>query len=153
MAKLTIGEAVKAAAKLDIKIAGLAPPKKTLPKTKLGGLADALKDVELQRLAVAKVADALKAEETRIREHLIETLDANTEGGAVGLRYKAVVVREDKPVVEDWDKFYEHIRKKKAFDLLNKAVNASAMKARWEDGKSVPGVGSFHAKKISLTKV
>lgn len=153
MAKTTIAEAVKAAGKLGIKITGITAPKKTLPKTKLGSLADALKEVEQRRLAVGKVADALKAEETRLREHLIETLDANEDGGAVGKHYKAIIVREDKPVVEDWDKFYEHIRKKKAFDLLNKALNAGAVKSRWEDGAAVPGVGSFKAKKISLTKV
>lgn len=152
---MTITEALKAAAKSGFKITltGLPAIRKSLPKTKMGALADELHEIRDARLAVSKLADAIKAEEQRITDHIIETVDANSEGGVIGKRFKATIVRESKPVVDDWDKFYEHVRKTKSFDLLNKALNAGSVKERWEDGKEVPGVGSFQAKKLSVTKV
>lgn len=153
MASQTIKEAVASAKKLGIGVTGLPAPKAKLPKTKLGSLVDDLRDLREMRLAMSKVADALKEEETRITEHFIEVMDANDEGGAVGKRFKAVVVRDTKPVAGDWDALYEHIRKTKSFDLLNRAVNVAAVKERWENGKTIPGIDSFQFKKLSITKV
>jgi len=146
-------EARARAEKLGIEVTGLPKVKDKLPKTKLGGLADQLHEVREARLAMQGIADAIKKEEQRIIDHIIETLDADTEGGVVGLRYKATVVREEKPVVEDWEAFYNYIAETGGFDLLNRALNASAVKARYAEDIAVPGVGSFQAKKISLTKV
>lgn len=153
MGKMTIKEAVSAAKKLGIGITGLPTPAAKLPKTKLGALVDGLKDLKELRLAVDKVAEALKDEEARITEHFIETIDANSDGGAVGKRYQAVVMRDVRPIVEDWDALYTFIKKKGEFDLLNRAVNAAAVKERWENKKQVPGVGTFQFKKLSITKV
>lgn len=146
-------EARARAEKLGIEVTGLPKVKDKLPKTKLGELADQLHDVREARLAVQAIADAIKKEEQRIIDHIIETLDADTEGGVVGKRYKAIIVREEKPVVEDWDALYNYIAETRGFDLLNRALNASAVKARYAEDIAVPGVGTFQAKKISLTKV
>lgn len=147
----TVKEALRACATQDVLVTLPAMPKAKLPK-KLGPLVDQLHDLRDLRLAVSKLADAIKAEETRVTDHIIDNLDAG-EGGAVGLHYKGLVVRENVPVVEDWEQFYEHIRKTKSFDLLNKAVNRAAVKARWDESKPVPGVDSFQNKKLSITKV
>ena len=146
-------EARARAAKLGIEVTGLPTVKDKLPKTKLGALADRLHEVREARLALQAVTDAVKREVQRIIDHIIETLDADSEGGVIGKKYKAVVVREEKAVVEDWDALYKHIRENDAFDLLNRALNAAAVKARYAESLSVPGVGTFQAKKISLTKV
>lgn len=143
---------LKAASKLGVKVSGLPAVRAKLPKTKLGALADELHDVRTVRLALSKIVEAVKAEEQRITDHIIETVSID-EGGVVGKRFKAVIVRENTPVVEDWDALYAHILKKKEFDLLNKALNRAAVKERAENGKAVPGVGSFQTKKLSVTKV
>ena len=59
----------------------------------------------------------------------------------------------DEPVVQDWDKFYANLKKKGEFDLLNRALNKRAVKERWEDGKTVPGVGTFKVTTVSVTKL
>lgn len=151
--KKTVADAVKALKKLGIAASGMTVPKAKLPKTKLGGLADTLYTVREQRLALGRLADAMKAEEQRITDHLIDTLDADTEGGAVGKHYKAIVKRDDRPVIEDYDALTAHIRETGEFDLLNRALNTAAAKARFENEVAIPGVGTFQAKKISLTKV
>lgn len=146
-------EAVKAAKKQGVEVTGLPKVGGKLPTKKLGSLADQLHAIREVRLAVAKVADQLKAEETRLTEHIINTLDTEAEGGVVGKRYKAIVRRESIPIVEDWEAVYGYIKDNDAFDLLNKQVNRAAVRERWENEEAVPGLGSFQAKKLSLTKV
>lgn len=145
-------EARARAEKLGIEVSGLPKVKDKLPNKNLGALADQLHEVREARLALQAICDAVKKEEQRIIDHIIETVDANVEGGVVGVRYKAIIVREEKPVVEDWTKLYQYITETNGFDLLNRALNASAVKARSAEGISVPGVGSVQVKKISLTK-
>jgi hypothetical protein len=146
-------EARARAEKCGIEVSGLPAAKDNLPKTKMGGLADKLHEIREARLALQGIVDAVKREEQRIIDHIIECIDADTESGVIGKHYKAIVVREEKPVVEDWDKLYRHIREHDAFDLLNRALNANAVRARWTDNVQVPGVSTYQSKKISLTKV
>jgi hypothetical protein len=150
---MTVAESVRLLKTLGISLTGLPKVGGALPKTKMGGLADKLHATRELRLALEKVAGTVKDEEQRLVDHIIDNTNLEVESGAVGRAYKAIVVREEVPQVEDWDKFYAHLLKTKNFSLLNKAVNRAAVKEIWDDGKKVPGVGKFQAKKISLTKV
>jgi hypothetical protein len=145
--------ATKAAALLGIKLTGLPALRKAFPKTKLGALVDEYHDVQNMRLAVGKIAAALQTYEKAMQEHIIERVDADAEGGAVGKRYIGTIVRETLPIVEDWDAFYAHIKKTNGFDMLNKAVNRAGVRERWEANKAIPGVGQMQAKKLSVRKV
>lgn len=135
-----------------------------LPKS-LGACADLYHDRREERLAANKDVEAMKAEETAIANHIIDNLDKSSSG-AIGKRYKAVVVTQDIYQVEDWEKFYAHIKKTGEFDLLNRAVNQAAVKARVEaqtrpsgkrgenwKPKLPPGMVRFPATKLSVTKV
>jgi len=144
--------AVKAAGVLGLKIFGLPTLRAKFPKTKLGGLVDEYHDVREARLALNRVASEIETYEKAILGHVIESVSAN-EGGVVGKRYKGVIIRETIPVVEDWDALYAHVKKTSGFDLLNRALNRVAVKERFDAGKVVPGVGTFQAKKLSVTKV
>lgn len=144
--------AVKALKTLGITVTGLPTLRATFPKTKLGALIDTYHDVREMRLALAKLAAAVEKHEKAIVAHVVDTVSAD-EGGAVGKRYKGIVIREQVPIVDDWPALYEHIRKTKSFDLLNKALNRAAAKERLEAGKPVPGLRSMQAKKLSVTKV
>lgn len=144
--------ALKAAGALGVKVSGLPVLKATFPKTKLGSLVDKYHEVRELRLALAKVVDAVERYEKQILEHIIDNVSAD-EGGAVGKRYKGIIVRDNVPVVEDWEAFYAHVHKTKSFDLLNKALNRAAAKERLEAGTVVPGMGTLQVKKLSVTKV
>ncbi len=149
---LSIADAVKAAKKAGITIDGLPKGGKKLP-AKLGPIVDEYHDLRELRLQLDKVVNAMKAEETRMTNHIIDNLDKTQEGGAVGRRFKAIVRTETVPQVEDWTEFYAYIKKKDAFDLLNRAINKAAFKARMEEGIKVPGTGTFNAVKLSVTKL
>lgn len=149
---ITIADAVKTAAKAGITITGLPKGNKKLTD-KLGAAVDDYHDLRQLRLQLDKVVNAIKKEEARLTDHVIDNLDKKTEGGAVGKRFKGIVVKEDVPQVDDWPVFYAHIKKTGGFDLLNRALNKAAYKERAEQGKVVPGTKIFPVLKLSVTKL
>lgn len=145
----------------------MAAKPKAFPKS-LGACADLLFDMREKRLAADKVAAELKAEESRLKEHIINTLDKDS-GGAVGKHHKVVVITKMKPQVKDWDKFYAYVKRTGAFDLFQRRLGEQAAMDRTTFGtrvdptnegalityvkKTVPGVEIFNAVDVSLTKV
>lgn len=132
-------------------------PKEILPEFKKaktdGARVDLLYKIVNNELKEAKrKADAIDTFCAKLKQFFLQNLDGDQTGitGKVG---RVEVKTSDVASVEDWDKFYAYIAKKKEFDLLNKAVNQKAVKARWEEEKEVPGIGKFVKKTISLTKV
>lgn len=96
-----------------------------------------------------QVAAAAKA----LEESFISRLEVGEASGVQGHAARVQVTDSAVPTVENWDLFYKHVAKTKAFELLNRAVNRKAVEERWEQKKRVPGVGVFHAKKVSCTKL
>lgn len=129
------------------------PKKKTpkVPKT-LGACADRLYAIRAEKSVVKKQLDELDAEYKLIKEYLIETLPASDASGVSGNEARASIVVKPKPVAEDWGAFYKYMSRTKSYDLLQKRFSEPAVKARWEDGKKIPGVGVFQAKDVSVTK-
>lgn len=145
-----------------------AKKRKTLKIPKgFGACADLLHDTRDERLELQKEAKEIETDEKALKDHLIQKLDKNNEGGAVGKRYKAISYNDPMFVVEDWEKFYAHVKKTGEFDLLNRALNQASVKERVADQvppkgevarskwkpKLPPGVASMNVVKISLTKV
>lgn len=129
----------------------------------LGKCVDLLKATSLKRLAEQKKVDLIAADEKAIKEYIINNVPKSSNG-VMGKEYKAVVITEDVPQVEDWTAFYAYVHKNKAFDLLNRAINKKAIEERHADlkpktvaGKKVaallPGIKLFKAVKLSVTKL
>jgi len=123
-----------------------------LPKS-LAICADQLYETKAKRLEAQKVVDALQAQETALREHLIDNLPKSEATGVAGKVARATVVVKEVPQVEDWDKLWVHIKKNNAFELLQKRLSTTAVAERWDAGKEIPGVNHFKAVSISLNKV
>jgi hypothetical protein len=88
-----------------------------------------------------------------LEEFFIKELEVGESSGVQGMHSRSQVTDSVVPVVNDWDAFYKHIAKTKSWELLNKAVNRAAVNERWENKRQVPGVGTFHAKRVSCTKL
>jgi hypothetical protein len=123
-----------------------------VPKT-FGAMADALYTTRERRLNLQKEVDALAAFESKLKNKLIDEMPKKDSSGAAGKVARAQITQSDEPQAENWDELYKHIKKKGEFDLLNRAVNKSAVKARWDAGKEVPGVRHFTVTKVSVTKL
>lgn len=115
--------------------------------------ADLLYTTRQARLALDKQVDELKSRETALREYLIENLPVSNATGIAGKVARATVVTKDEPQVEDWDKFYAYVHKKKAYYLLQRRISGTAIKEVWENNKVVDGVAHITVKSISLNKV
>lgn len=132
------------------------PGKKVVPfkiPASLPKVVDMLYQTRQDRLNYDHKSAAMKVHERALREHLIDTLPKSDSTGVAGRLALAQVKIEDTATVTDWEVFYKNLKKTGQFDLLNKALNRSAVKERWNAGKEVPGVGHFDNVKISLTKV
>lgn len=137
----------------DVKLAPKVPKLK-IPKS-LGACADLLYKIKQERLALDKVVEGMKANESLLTNHIIDNLPKG-DAGAVGKTHKVVVRTEQIPQAENWEAVYKYVQKHGAFDLLQRRLNPKAVMERLEDPKNkkgLPGVKLFTAVKLSLTQV
>lgn len=123
-----------------------------MPKT-IGACADLLYATRQKRLALQKDVEKLEAEESELREHIIQTLPKSEASGVAGKVARVSVGKKEVPTVKDWDAFYRYVKKTGAFELLQRRVTEVAVKERWEAGEQVPGVEKFHAVTVSINKL
>lgn len=123
-----------------------------LPKT-LAECADALYRVRKERLAFQQKLEAYKSMEGALREHLIDKLPKGKASGISGKVARVTIEVVPIPVLDDFDTFMKHVTKTKSFDLVQRRINETAIKARWENNKTVPGIGRFMDKRVSLEKL
>lgn len=110
---------------------------------------------ELDRGALKEARAAFKRLDEfagKLEAWFLETL-VGDQTGVTGTLGRVEVKLKEIAAVEDWDKFYGHIKKKGEFELLNRAVNQKSVQERWEAGKEVPGITKFTTRKLSLTSV
>jgi len=119
----------------------------------LGACADKLFELRNKRLAEQKKVDEIAAEETALKNHIIENLPKSEASGVAGKLDRVTVVTKQVPQVKDWDAFYKYVKKTGSFDLMQKRLTDAAIKERWEAGKEVPGVEHFNAVSVSINKV
>lgn len=122
-----------------------------LPKT-MGACADLLYEIKNQRSLAQKVVDDLQAQESLVREHIINNLP-KSDTGASGKMARVSVTTKIVPRIDDWTKFYAHVKKTGEFELLQKRLSDAAVKERWDNKKKVPGVGEFQAVVVNLNKI
>lgn len=119
----------------------------------IGQRADLLYAADNYRLDAQKEVEAMKKFVSKLEKWFIQQLPEGDATGIAGKVARVQIKHKERPSVMNWDKFYDHIRKNRAFELLNRAVNTKAVKERWEEGKQVPGVEKFAYKDVSVTKV
>lgn len=123
-----------------------------IPST-LGACADRLYKVRQERLKQQKVVDQLAAEESALKEHIIQALPKSEASGVAGRFCRVSVVSKMVPQVKDWDTFYKYVKRTGQFDLMQRRLSDAAIKERWEAGKEVPGVEHFNAVSVSINKI
>jgi hypothetical protein len=119
----------------------------------LGACADKLFELRNKRLVEQKKVDLIAAEESALREHIINTLPKSEASGVAGKLARVTVVTKSVPQVKDWAAFYKYVKKTGSFDLMQKRLTDTAIKERWEAGKEIPGVVHFDAVSVSINKV
>lgn len=129
-----------------------APSKFKIPK-RIGDVADLLYRTRAARLAKKKEMEDLQAQETALKNHLIDTLPKSEASGVAGKAARVQILMKQRVGVEDWDKFYAYIKKTGSFELLQRRPSEAAIKERWEGKKTVPGVAAEAYVDVSVTKI
>jgi hypothetical protein len=137
------------------------PPKKvgraekgafTIPKN-VAAAGDLLYTLREQRLEIEAQANEVMKKEAQVREFIINNLPKQGASGVRGRVAQVRIEKKDVPTAKDWAKIQAYIRKNDAFDLMQRRLNDAAVKARWEEGKKVPGVEKFSVVTVSCTKL
>jgi hypothetical protein len=122
-----------------------------------GSQIDLLYSLQQKRLAFQKKMEEkiaeMKAEEQAIEDDLINKYTKEQIDQMRGSKATASLSNLPMPTVEDWDKFYAHIKKTGEFDLLEKRPAKAAYRERLEAKETIPGVKTFWKKSISLREV
>lgn len=127
------------------------------PKT-LAECGDQLYSIREQRLAMQKQVDELQAQETFLREHLINTLPKSNATGVAGKLVRVSIESKTVYQAKDWDAIRLYIKGHAAknpgvWGLMNKALNQATIKEMYESGKKVPGIESLEVKVVSMNKL
>jgi len=115
-----------------------------------GYLADTLYKLRQNRLKIEALINESKAEERRIKDHLIKTLTRDELTRIAGKVAGVSVVTSDQPRALDWALIWAHVKKTGHFELLHKRLSAEACRERWEQGIELPGVERFKAIDLSV---
>jgi hypothetical protein len=123
----------------------------------MGAVADQLKQLrdiaKLMGDVVSPASELIGPAGKNIEEHFIQTLAVGEASGVQGLVARVQVTESPVPTPDNWDDIYKHVHKTKDFAILNRQLNREHIRELWDDKKQVPGVGVFHAKKVSVTKL
>lgn len=101
------------------------------------------------RLAMQKKVDDVEAFEKRCKESLIAELPVNE--GFVTDGYAFVVTTKAKPIIEDWEKVCKYAVEHDRFDFFQKRLADKAV-TDTPDWNTLPGIGKFNHKDLSVTK-
>ena len=119
----------------------------------LSKLIDELYVTREKRYALQHEATKLEEREKAIRKALIEALPKFGATGVAGKVARAQLEAKTFKRIENWEKFCAFVAKKKAWDLLQRRVNDTAVQARWDAKVVVAGVVPERVTVVSLHKV
>lgn len=102
---------------------------------------------EIKAGELKELSDELKTLENHL-VFLMEEGEKISFDGAGTVSAKTEVV----PVVDDWEKVYEHIHKEKAFYLLGRKLLAAPFREALLQGLEIPGVSSTKISKLNVRK-
>lgn len=122
-----------------------------------GACADLLFKMKEERRKAETKIDAMKALESALEDHLIQTLPKAEASGIAGKLASVKITISPVPTVDaekgGWEEVYGYVAKSKNFQIFQRRLSNEAVKELWEQGVKIPGVTSFNKVKVSLTKL
>jgi hypothetical protein len=131
------------------------PPKFKAPKT-LAAAADRLWTVREERYKADKEAAALKAEESFLKDHLINSLPKSDAKGISGKLCRVTVNSKTTYQAKNWDKVWAYCvknAKKGGFAILQKRLSTDAVGEVFKKGGKIDGIEPFKYVDLSINKV
>jgi len=121
--------------------------------TSLAQCADLYYKTRAKRLLEQKKLKPLQELEAALSRHLVNNLPKSKASGIAGKVARAQVKSRYVPVLNDEEALMRFAKRRGNDDLIKHSLVASAVEARWEAGKQVPGVGRFKVISVSVTSI
>ena len=106
-----------------------------------------------QRLETQRRVDELQEQESALKAYIIESLSGQDSKGISGLAARVEVKEKERPAIDDWDTFMQHVAASGEYELIQRRLSDAAIKERWEQGEAVPGTKRITVKELSVHKV
>jgi len=118
----------------------------------LSDLVDQFTTKRAERLAQDKSAKLLKAEETVLKELILNQLIVNEVGSVGGKTHTVKRQIKRKPQVADWQAFNTYVIENNALELFQRRIHEKAVNERTEEGP-IPGIEFFELNDLSVSKL
>lgn len=118
----------------------------------IGEVIDHLYGLRAERLELSKIVDDKKRLEAKLRGIIISRLKIAELDGGKGKAATASITVDKQARITNWTEFWNYCVENNASDLVQKRPAVLAIKARWEDGTSIPGLEPVEVEDLSLTK-
>jgi hypothetical protein len=118
----------------------------------LGTVVDRYHEARGARLSAENLAANLKREENTLKEQIIRVLMESKTTSFGGKKATVKLQEKTKPQVQNWELLYDHIYATHGFDLLQRRLTETAVKARWDDKVEIPGVIAYPIFDLSVSK-
>jgi len=110
--------------------------------------------IKLENSKASETLSKLQGDAKELENKIISEIDKKKgTSGILGKKAKGILKTKTVPAVQDWDKFYKHVMKKKDFSFLQKRLSSTAFNEHWDAGEKIPGVQKVHLKSLSLTRI
>ena len=118
--------------------------------TTVGSKIDHLHVLREKRRQLEKEIEHINKEFSIIEGDLLRQMQAEGLEKAGGKFASAAIVDSVKPTIEDWDLFYNYIKKNDYFHLLERRPSVTGCRELFETKGKIPGVVPFTIQKVSL---
>ena len=119
----------------------------------IGELIDQLHALRESRRALEEEVGELVKQASILEATLMEQMAAQNVSKATGNKATVSISESVKPNVENWDSFYDFIRKNNYFHLLERRPSVTGCPELLEQRGMIPGVVPFVHKKLNLRTV
>ena len=116
----------------------------------VGSMIDHLHVLREKRRQLEKEIENINKEYSLVEVDLLRQMQAQGLEKAGGQFASAAITDSVKPTVEDWDLFYNFIKKNDYFHLLERRPSVTGCRELFETKGKIPGVVPFTIQKVSL---
>ena len=116
----------------------------------IGAKIDALFVLREKKRKHDEAIKELEKQMSALQQELITQMQAEGISASKGRKASVSISTNVVPQVEDWDAFYEFIRKKRWFHLLERRPSTSGCRELFEKSGRIPGVVPFDKVTLNL---
>jgi hypothetical protein len=119
----------------------------------IGERIDRLMQLKQKKKIAQQIVEEIEKEIAGEEEQLIELMDTQGVQRSTGSMATVSIVESIKPSVQDWDQFYDYIKRHDYFHLLDRRPSVNGCRELFEKNGMIPGVVPFTKRTVRTTSL